>query len=254
LELVAAFVGIRMTRCIFWEPNTPHTRLSREHIWGKWLKAYVQSTMKKHHMQEEVVGRPGTPISIKSTIRAGDPLKSKIKIVCEACNNGWMSRIQQRAKPFLIPLIEGSTSVLGTVAQKAIATWCVMATMTAEYLTHDLTSIAISQADRDWFRDHGSPPENWKIWIGRYHGNRGQWTHFVVPVLSRGTTNSADDRRAAPNTQTTTFIVGRLLVHVMSTSGDPDIISRWVWPLGSRLAVHLPQIFRKHPARTALSA
>jgi hypothetical protein len=155
-----------MTRCIFWEPNTPHTRLSREHIWGKWLKAYVQSTMKKHHMQGEVVGRPGTPISIKSTIRAGDPLKSKIKIVCEACNNGWMSRIQQRAKPFLIPLIEGSTSVLGTVAQKAIATWCVMATMTAEYLTHDLTSIAISQADRDWFRDHGSPPENWRFGSG----------------------------------------------------------------------------------------
>jgi hypothetical protein len=219
-----------VNECIFREPTRPHTPLSQEHVWGEWLKGYARSGINKHHLRYEEVGKPGTQIRATLTLRAGDPLYSKAKVVCTGCNNGWMSDIQKRAKPYLIPLIEGRSAVMGTAALEAIAAWCVMATMTGEYLTRDATAVAISQGERDWFRDHGTPPAHWKVWLGHYQRHRwqGRWQHFVVPILdAKHVLRTEEDRRAPPNTQATTFVIGNLYVHTMSTSGDPNIIAGW---------------------------
>jgi hypothetical protein len=230
-------------RCIFWEPSKPHTPLDREHIWGEWLKPYVRSDINRHRLREEEIGKPGTLSKVKITPRTGEPLLSKVRIVCKACNSGWMSRIQSVAKPFLLPLIQGRSTTMGLVAQRAIAAWCTMATITSDYLSHDNTAIAISQGERDWFRDNGTPPQDWKIWIGHYTGRKGRWTHFVVPILeAKGISELKDNDFAQPNTQTTTFVVGNLFVHVISTSGDPSTVSRWIWPSGSPLTLKLVQI------------
>jgi hypothetical protein len=153
-----------------------------------------------------------------------------------------LSKIQKRAIPFLKPLIHGNKTVLGEDAQKAIFAWCAMATMTGDYLSRDTTAVAISQAERDWFRDHGSPPENWKIWIGHYPGRRGIWTHYVVSILNAQQSREIDDDGlAAPNTQATTFVIGNLCVHVLS--GEPGLVAGWNWPFGSRIALNLPRLF-----------
>lgn len=221
-----------VVECIFREPTKSHKPLSQEHVWGEWLKDYVRSGFNKHHLHHEEVGRPGTQNRETLTLRAGDPLYSKAKVVCRGCNNGWLSGIQERAKPYLVPLIQGHSAVMGTPAMDAIAAWCVMATMTGEYLTRDTTAVAVSQGERDWFRDHGTPPPNWKVWLGHYQRYRwqGRWAHFVLPILdAKHIVRTEEDRRAPPNTQTTTFIIGNLLVHTMSTSADPDIVARWDW-------------------------
>lgn len=221
-----------VTACIFREPTKPHAPLSHEHVWGERLKDYVRSGMNKHHLHHEEVGKPGTQNRATLTLRAGDPLYSKAKVVCKGCNNGRLSDIQKRAKPYLIPLIEGRSAVTGTAALEAIAAWCVMATMTDEYLTRDPTAAAISQGERDWFRDHGTPPPHWKVWLGHYQRYRwqGRWAHFVVPILdAKHILRTEEDRRAPPNTQTTTFVIGDLYAHTMSTSGDPSLIARWDW-------------------------
>jgi hypothetical protein len=230
-----------VTRCIFWEPSKPHTPLDREHIWGKWLKPYIRANANEHRLREEETGKPGTLSKIRITRRTGEPLLSKLKIVCKACNSGWMSKIQNAAKPFLLPLIQGRKATFGLEAQRAIAAWCTMATMTGDYLSHDDTAVAISQEERDWLRDNETTPRNWKIWIGHYTGRKGRWTHFVVPILeAKDVPDSVIDGIAQPNTQTTTFVIGNLFVHVIS--GDPDTISRWIWPAGSPLTLKLVQI------------
>lgn len=231
-------------RCIFWDASRSHTPLDYEHIWGKWLRQYVRSDANKHRMLAETIGEPGTPNRTQIKLRAGDPLQSNLKIVCKQCNSTWMSALQNDAKKILIPLIQGRKTTLGASAQNTLAAWCTMATMTGEYLTQDAAAISISQSERDWLRDHRSPPNNWRIWIGYYPAKKGMWHHFVVPILGgRDVANAADNRLAPPNTQSTTFIVGNLCVSVLSSTGDPDIVSRWNWPMGSRLAIHLPQIF-----------
>jgi hypothetical protein len=231
-------------RCIFWEASKPHTPLDYEHVFGDWLRKYVRANSNKHRMQHTVIGRARTPTSRKMTVHAGEPLLSNIKVVCKACNSGWMSRTQNAAKPFLTPLIEGRRTTLGTAAQHAIAAWCAMVTMTGDYLPRDPSAIAITQSERDWLRDHGTPPENWKIWIGDYRRQRGVWNHYVAPILdAKESVQRTTDRLAQPNTQSTTFVVGDLFVHTISSTGDRDLIKGWVWPLTSRFAIHLPQIF-----------
>lgn len=231
-------------KCIFYEPSKSHLPLDYEHVWGKWLKKIVRSDMNKHHLREREIGRPRSADKTKVTLRAGDPLQMSLKIVCKACNSGWMSRTQNDAKPFLIPLIQGRKTVLGEKGQKAIAAWCAMATMTGEYSVRDENAVAVSQAERNWIRDQGSPPENWKIWIGYYPSRKGGWNHYVVPVLgSEDGAKITDEGFALPNSQTTTFAIGNLFVHVFSSTGDPDMVAKWEWPLGTRIALNLPRIF-----------
>jgi hypothetical protein len=114
--------------------------------------------MNKHYLQHREIGAMASPDKTTRTLRAGDPTQSKLKIVCESCNSGWLSRMQQRAKRHLIPLIRGEKTALGKEAQEAIAAWCAMATMTGDYLHHDATAVAITQGERDWFRDNLTPP------------------------------------------------------------------------------------------------
>jgi hypothetical protein len=37
--------------------------------------------------------------------RKGDARSQKLKVVCKACNSGWMSELQDRTKPVLLPLL-----------------------------------------------------------------------------------------------------------------------------------------------------
>ena len=111
---------------------------------------------------------PSTPNVSTVKIRAGDPLRSKVRVVCETCNNTWLSAIQDAAKPLLIPMFDGATCVLGHEKQLTIATWISMATMTAEFLLHGKTQISVQQADRDWLRLNNRPPPDWRIWVGHY--------------------------------------------------------------------------------------
>jgi hypothetical protein len=233
-----------IAKCIFSEPSHSHKPLDREHVWGKWLRPFVRTNLNKHHLQSRTIGRPGTLDVTERTLRAGDPLLSHVRVVCKRCNSGWLSEIQNAAKQPLIPLIEGRRTVLSGSAQDIIAVWCAMATVTAEYLTRDETAVAISQVERDWLRDHRTPPENWKIWIGYYPGRKGIWDHYVVPILgAEDAPQITSDGFAQPNTQTTTFVVGNLLVHALSSTGDTDLVSRWNWPAASRVGLNLPQIF-----------
>src|SRR6266478_112392 len=162
--------------------------MSNEDVWGRWLRPYVRADMRKHHFYAERINRPGEPNTASARLRAGDPLHSKVRVVCETCNNGWMSMIQERAKPILIPLIQGKATILGIEAQQTVASWCAMATMTGEFLDKDPVpgTIAVSQAEREWLWKNGIPPlEGWRIWITRYQRHKwpGRWVHLVVPIL-----------------------------------------------------------------------
>ena len=60
-------------RCIF----CGATGMSREHIWGDWLKKHVvATTMPKHSSSVHVAQPPGVPDVWSVQIRAGDPLRS----------------------------------------------------------------------------------------------------------------------------------------------------------------------------------
>ena len=221
-------------------------RMTKEHIWGDWLKAHIAPTMNKHNMQAVRINQPGQPTTGNTLLRAGDPLRSTVRVVCADCNNQWLSGIQSRAKPILIPLIKGDRTVLGIEAQQRVSAWCAMATMTAEFIDRDPNTIAVPQADRDWLRNNGTAPPGWRIWLARYRRHKwpAQWAHFTLPILEAKDVPAPGTGFVPPNTQVTTFVVGELYVHVMS-SVDLENINGWA----TRLSFSERRLVCIHPAK-----
>src|ERR1700730_10701224 len=80
--------------CIFCGSND---KLTNEHVYGEWLKAYVPRMRNKHEFQYVKSGSPGVHEYADKKIRAGDPVSSQVRVVCSSCNSGWMSGLQNRA-------------------------------------------------------------------------------------------------------------------------------------------------------------
>lgn len=225
--------------CIFC--RKPAT-LTSEHIWGKWLRNYVPMKMNKHAFTAIELRPRHAPEIASITPRTGDPTRSKVKVVCKLCNNVWMGKLQEAAKPFLIPLFDGKVCVMGTQAQAAIATWATMATMTSEHIARDPTTIAVPQSERDWFMANRAPLPDWRIWIADYtrHRWKGVWTHTSAAVVEK--IPGPGEPEPPRNTQATTFVIGRFYVHVMS-SEFAEHVRKWIWIDTPRARTLLTQIW-----------
>lgn len=220
-------------------------KMTNEHVWGKWLKQCVRQDMRKHSFVVSVINQPGIPAEENIYIRAGDPLGSKVRVVCERCNNTWLSSIQRRAKPHLLPLINGEPTTLGHDAQHAVAAWATMATMTAEFLLPDPMDRVVTQAERAAFMASRMPSPDWRIWIGRYRRVRwlGQWVHASIPVYDAAQVAEVEATgRPQCNMQTSTFVVGELYVHVLS-GAHIDFVRDWHWTAAPKARAMLPLLW-----------
>ena len=189
--------------------------LTKEHIWGNWLKNHIPRDM-PHYSQYSAWVHPTHTDAVQKK-HPGDIHSRKPRIVCELCNTGWMSRLQETTKPILLPLIGGKKTELTPRDQRCLAAWCCMVAMNAEYVNTD--RVAIQQKDRDCLHLTGVAPNNWTIRIANYI--RGVWPGHMVHNVFR---IDSEDRPKVnvkglpiPNTQTTTFVVGRLYVHCFSS-------------------------------------
>lgn len=80
---------------------------SREHILPEWLAKEVEQpdlSLKQYRHDEDKTE--------DELLRSHDLGSFVIKNVCTACNNGWMSRLEDRAKPMLVELMNMRTSLL----------------------------------------------------------------------------------------------------------------------------------------------
>jgi hypothetical protein len=177
---------------------------------------------------EETKERPGSTKSVK------------LRVVCETCNNGWMSTIDNEAKSVLSFLILGQPAIVTLNSAKLIARWACMKMMVAEH--SQPLDVCTPQYERDHLRNNREPPPNWKIWIARHDGvswranyvrHSGTFTFPPeVPQVKEG-------GRFANNTHAVTIGIGQLLIHAISSAArgvDLDIPREFmrhmcrVWP------------------------
>jgi hypothetical protein len=214
------------SRCIFCDG----LGLTKEHMWANWLRSYIPREMEEHRIGSALVW----PTESKETVerRTGDPHSRKIRCVCRACNNGWMSRLQQDAKPYFIPLLTGQSTALHKRAQTLLAGWTAMMVMVAEHIDSEM--VGISPADRCWLYENRRPPTHWRIWIGRHRREAHPlFVHNVLPfaVAAKEIERPEGADRAA-NTQTSTICLGdHLVIHVISSQIGRSLIRRWKLPI-----------------------
>lgn len=210
-------------KCIFCGSYPP----TREHIWADWLRAYIPRELDYSETHSSIDHK--THVETTEKKQPGDPHSLRVKVVCGACNHGWMSTAQERAKPLIIPLITGEPTEIDQNAQTVISMWATMAIMVGEF--REKQHAVIPAAERQYLMNHQKAPPNWRIWIGNYKRDKWQarWFHNTLPILTeKHIPDVANDGTPRPNTQTTTFVVGQLYIHAMSSS-VPNLVDRFVF-------------------------
>jgi hypothetical protein len=131
-----------------------------------------------------------------------------------------MSDLQEQTKPILLPLILGETSSLHRKAQTTLSTWIAMFVMVAEFLDKTGTRVAISPKDRLFLKNNLDAPRSMKIWIGYFEKDnwKGVWSHTTIPISDEDHVPQRSSLGVDfPNTQTTTIVIGKLYIHVLSS-------------------------------------
>lgn len=88
--------------------------LSHEHIWAEWIQTYVSRAFSKRMHTASFSGTLHA-----ERIWNGDMLTDTIPCVCERCNSGWMSRLQTRAKPHIVPFLQATWPTLDRWASRS---------------------------------------------------------------------------------------------------------------------------------------
>lgn len=227
--------------------------MSREHIWSMWTqKLYPKDPSGRH----ENLTFSNSPSERKPRLAdrksfQGDVTTLKIKAVCkQRCNNGWMSRLEERAIPLLTKLMKREPCVLGPDEQALLSAWIIMKTMVIEYGS---TAVPLSkQHEREHVRDTQTPPNHgWQVWIAAHEGRK--WKSGLM----RQTAGLAFAPEGSPppefgsvgiNIQFVLLGLGQLIFVVCANQthrelGFPDNVShiiRRIWPTGP--AVRWPPI------------
>ncbi|MDD1499830.1 hypothetical protein PVA19_15515 [Agrobacterium sp. CNPSo 3708] len=173
----------------------------------------------------------GVPFVYRTKKRMqGHLFNKKLRVVCQSCNNGWMSQMEEDCR-FIGRMIIGLPIILDPPALEGLATWIAMRAMVFE--RDDPSTAAIPRSDYRYLMEHKQPPPNWHIWIGFYDGRAWQ-VRFKHTAVHAATTFSV---RMEPNLQSTSFGAGHLFVHAVSTTVEgveprPPTISAMmkIWP------------------------
>lgn len=151
-----------MKECAFCE----HTgKLSAEHIASEWMRDlfpgrrtawFISGNMKEKKRFET------------------DAMDWKARVVCENCNNTWMSNIEkEHAKPALTPLITGQMDI--PIDRARAHSMALFAFKTAVVLDHTqrLQEPFFSKRIRHAFRQHLTIPNIVNMWFCGCKGHRG---------------------------------------------------------------------------------
>lgn len=196
-------------KCIFCEGGN----LSKEHIWARWIHPYLPRPVEQNseHSVRIVNGIGSVPQVVTGEgklSRPGSPQSQRLRVVCETCNNGWMSRIQNGVKNDLSRLIQGEMLNLSEDGFRLLANWATMFAFVWETTAPELRTS--SPAERAAFMQRQMPPPDWHIWVSTYSGKK----HHCAAWRRAGWLQ--DGGETLPH-QSTTFGLGKVAFHTMST-------------------------------------
>ena len=160
-------------QCIFCELRPPTIKMTKEHVFGEWLRTLFPRDAATTHTHG-IVSFPIAGSSLTHPVTAtrqgqGHSGSKKVRVVCRTCNNGWLSaQVEGVAKPILTTLITGTPGLINTDMQRILATSAAKTVMTAEHINRG--KAVVKQADRTLLKDNLVPPPGWHVWIGSYSG------------------------------------------------------------------------------------
>jgi hypothetical protein len=138
-------------------------KLTREDVIPLWARKSVLADAGAVYQQFEA-----TDIERQESQRPS--LGMQARRVCAGCNNGWMSRLQERAQPFLESMLVGRRVSLSKADAETLAGWSMMTGLMLQFtMPTGPTGQQVIPVGHDYYGylwDHGTPPEDVTVWLG----------------------------------------------------------------------------------------
>lgn len=224
--------------------------MSREHVYGDWLSGLGLDLRPVAH-RGGWLNREGLDYGTRP------PFRHTVRDVCEPCNSGWLSRLEETAKRTVGPFILGTPGAIKDAADLgAVAAWA--------HKTALVAMLVSGEEERShWY---GLPPGEYRglyerraervplpasrFWLGRYEpGCRHASTRVTPVVVSRGGVDRSEIADG-PDGYLMTLIIGELLIHGIRFTAPRvhlratpalDLVPLWpasvpvIWPCGEPL-------------------
>jgi hypothetical protein len=150
---------------------------SKEHAWPAWLLKFL-----KRSPDENV---PIDASRLGGWTKRWDGINASLKLkkVCRTrCNDGWMSLLEDRARPILSEMILGNAIMIDRVQQLRIAQWATKCAMVFDSM--DPGARFYDASERFHFRETLTPAPSTNVWLGNYSGStfRALTVHRTVPL------------------------------------------------------------------------
>jgi hypothetical protein len=172
--------------CIFCSATSG---LSREHLLPGWLKGVFPDVDLVTHYR--VIGRS------EHDRREWDarPFRERVRVVCQRCNNVWMSQLEDAVKPIMIPMLKHVPCVIDRRAQELLATWALKTCLVFQASQTGAPPIAPRIHYTHVAREH-TPPSQVSIWLTSHYRARFDGINSVYVQRPLGLRSS--DARFAP--------------------------------------------------------
>jgi hypothetical protein len=143
--------------CVFCGQRGP---LTDEHVWPDWLSRFL-------------IDEPTSWVSADDQgierVHTAPMFSRKVKRVCEQCNGGWMSALENEARPVLRWLILGRPCVIAPADARTLAAWLTKTAFMAAFLER---TPAISPSHYRWLYEHRTPHRDLIVAVAGYRGRR----------------------------------------------------------------------------------
>lgn len=196
-------------QCLF----CPRTVDSAEHVWSDWILKDL---------------KPVEPIHIKigkTMSKWVDSPEVRVKCVCQKCNNGWMSDIENENKPHMLVMMNDAPIILGPGQQKLLTRWAVLKAMVLDGSSPKRRIKFYSESERSSMKPPSrSIPVGTLAWIGR----------LSVKGFHAGLTDTfgqIGDIPKAFHGCVTTIVVGHLAIQVVTVHVLPMFATTRVHPV-----------------------
>jgi hypothetical protein len=226
-------------KCIF----CGNGNLSGEHLFSEWTQKLIPLTAERWTNHAFTAKSDGDKnVYITPVIRKieGDIGSKKIRVVCKACNEGWMNTIEERARQVLSSLIMGEPHTLTAEELETIGTWLVLKTIVGEYF--DPGFLGINSKVHKWFYENRTIPDHFRLLIAHYTGTE----HPRLYRHSNFNLRFADDLPYSTSWEPThwgqcsTFIIGQILLQSISFDPCPNfvVVQNYEYGVAVRYALH----------------
>ena len=177
--------------CLFCEIELTSSNKSNEHIIPQWLLDYL--SIREFVIDPTHMTPKGNVVSQRShtlnNFLCGN--------VCQSCNGGWMSKLEVKAKPILIDLIDGSKTVIDYEQKDrcTIAQWALKTSLTLNSGSNFLKNIPRLHF-QELYSNNEKLPDHVTVLAQQHHNSEPfYWQQGAVWILNGTEITKEDEER-----------------------------------------------------------